>query len=352
MSGGVDSSLTALLLRESGHEVIGMTLRVLPDAPANTGAPDSISCSSSDNISDAARVAREHGFYHETIDVRDEFAREVIDPFCREYLAGRTPSPCLVCNARIKFRRIADRARELGCEKIATGHYARLKRSGEGRYYIARGAADAKDQSYFLSMLPQDLLALIEFPLGGYRKEDIRAMARERSLFVADKPESQEICFVCDDDYSSFIQRRTGMLPGPGDIVDTSGNIIGRHKGIHRYTIGQRRGLGIAAPEPLYVIAVDPAANTVIAGTRDHLYSRGFFADHLNHMKATRLEGRALVKIRSTQKAVPVTVEERDGGVRAFFDEPQAGVTPGQAAVFYDEEGGVLAGSWIAGGIQ
>jgi tRNA-specific 2-thiouridylase len=302
-------------------------------------------CCSPESIRDAAGVARDYGFRHHVMDVEEDFSREIIDPFCAEYLAGRTPSPCLHCNSRIKFKSLLERAREMGFEKLATGHYAKLG-SADGRHFIIAGDDPDKDQSYFLGMLSQNILSGIILPLGDYRKDDIRRMAEELGLAVARKPESQEICFVLDGDYPGYIERRTGGAP-PGNIVDLRGNILGKHRGIHRYTVGQRRGLGIAHPVPLYVLEIRPDTNEVVAGERDMLTRGGLFADDINYMKSTKLEGGALVKTRSTQHAFPAILEEGDGGVYVRFLEPQEGISPGQAAVFYDGEGAVLGAAWI-----
>lgn len=337
MSGGVDSSLAALLLREEGHDIVGVSLRVIPSASAHE---------------DAAMLCAAHGFPHHLLDVIDDFRTEIITPFCREYLQGRTPSPCVRCNPVIKFRRLSALAESLGCDALATGHYARVLVGPNGRHYIATGADRVKDQSYFLCMLSRDDLARVVFPLGPHLKEDIRRMARERGLHAADRPESQEICFVPDGDYGAVIRDTLGSEPRPGDIIDTGGHVIGRHRGIHRYTIGQRRGLGIAAPEPLYVLGIDPASNTITAGTRERLRARGLFAAGINYMKTERLSGSVLAKIRSTHTPARAHVEEGDGGVYARFSDGQPGVTPGQAVVFYDEEGGVLAGAWIERALQ
>lgn len=346
MSGGVDSSLAAVLLKNQGHDVVGLTAKILLCADMDGAEPRYDVCCSPENISDARQIARDHGFHHEVLDAEEDFSREIIDPFCAEYLAGRTPSPCLRCNARIKFKSLLARAREMGCEKLATGHYARLGFSG-ARHYIVAGADPDKDQSYFLGMLPQEILASILLPLGDFRKEEIRMMAADLGLAVAHKPESQEICFVLDDDYAGYIERRTGRVPKPGNIVDEQGHVLGRHRGIHRYTIGQRRGLGIAHPAPLYVTEISAETNEIVVGVKARLARNGLFAGDLNHMKLERLDGPALVKARSTQKAVPARLHEGDGGVYAEFAAPVEGISPGQAAVFYDTDDAVLGAGWI-----
>jgi tRNA-specific 2-thiouridylase len=346
MSGGVDSSLTAVLLKNEGHDIVGITAKVLLCADMDGAEPRYDVCCSPENIADARDLAREHGFPHTVLDVEEDFSREIIDPFCAEYLAGRTPSPCLHCNARIKFKSLLERARELGCEKLATGHYARLGISGS-RYFVAAGADPDKDQSYFLGMLPQEILASTLLPLGGYRKEEIRKMAADLGLKVAHKPESQEICFVLDDDYAGYIERRTGRVPPHGNIVDMEGRVLGRHRGIHHYTIGQRRGLGIAHPVPLYVVEIRAGSSEIVVTEKARLAKKGLFAVDIHYMKSTCLEGPALVKTRSVQARAAATLHEGDGGVYVELAEPMEGISPGQAAVFYDGDGAVMGAAWI-----
>lgn len=351
MSGGVDSSLTAVLLQERGYDVIGLTLKILLCADMDSAEPRYDVCCSPENLYDAKRIAEIYGFPHYIVDVEEDFNREIIEPFCREYLRGRTPSPCIRCNSRIKFHNLIKTAKVLGCDKLSTGHYSRLEYSEEKRYYVSAGIDRVKDQSYFLFTLTQEMLSNVLFPLGDYRKSEIRRMAQERNLPVAEKPESQEICFVLDDDYPRYIERRTGTVPPPGDIVDVKGRKIGTHKGIHRYTIGQRRGLGISAERPLYVVEIDAINNTIVAGHGEDLLRKGFSAGDVSYMKATSFDGiTAFVKTRSTQKPVRATIRDDNGGVHVCFDTPQSGITPGQAAVFYDEHGGVLGGGWIERG--
>jgi tRNA-uridine 2-sulfurtransferase len=349
MSGGVDSSVAAVLLKEMGHEVYGVTAKILMCADMDGCEPRFDVCCSPESIRDAKDTARRFGIPHTVLDVEDDFSREVIDPFCREYLQGRTPSPCIHCNARIKFKKLIEFAHSIGCEKLVTGHYAGVSETAFGRYYVSMGSDRGKDQSYFLFSLDQDILRNVLFPLGGYRKEEIRALAARHALPVAHKPESQEICFVLDNDYPRYIERRTGVVPPPGDIVDTEGRVLGRHRGIHRYTVGQRRGLGIAALEPLYVISIDVARNLIVAGPRKSLLRDGLIAVDVTVMKTESLHGlRVLVRTRSSQPPFTAALEEIPEGIIARFDEPQAGITPGQAAVFYDDDGGILGGGWIS----
>lgn len=247
MSGGVDSSMAALLLKEAGHDITGITAELSAGIIARHYGP----AAASSAVASARSLAEDHGFPLHVVNLEDDFTSLIVEPFCAEYLRGATPNPCVSCNALIKFGRLLDRARALGCEAIATGHYALIRQSDTGRYYVARGRETAKDQSYFLYRLSQESMKRIIFPLGGFTKDEVLRMAVERRLPVAERPESQEICFIPDNRYDEFIERAAGRAPAPGDIVDTGGAVIGRHRGIHRYTIGQRRGLGIAAPRPL-----------------------------------------------------------------------------------------------------
>jgi tRNA-specific 2-thiouridylase len=347
MSGGVDSSLTAVMLQEMGHEIVGVTLNISSEGSSSrTSRPDL--CCSPESIEDARRVAELYRFPHTVVDVAEEFIAEIVEPFCSEYLQGRTPNPCIHCNARIKFKNLIAQAEELGCDFLATGHYARKKSSG-GRFAVSMGADKEKDQSYFLFTLSQDLLSRIMFPLGDYHKQDIKKMARERDLPVTERPESQEICFVLDGDYAGFIERQRSVLPPPGDIIDVLGNRIGTHRGVHRYTIGQRRGMRISSQQPLYVLEIDPVRNVIIAGHREDLFRKGLVATEVSYMKRTDLNGiQALVKTRSTQPPVRSHIEERGDDIVISFKEPQESITPGQAAVAYDEDGDILGGGWIA----
>ncbi len=346
MSGGVDSSLTAVLLREMGHEIVGVTLNILSEGSSSRATRPDISCSP-ESIEDARRVAELYRFPHTVVDVEEEFRAGIVEPFCSEYLRGRTPNPCVHCNARIKFKNLIAQADEMGCDFLATGHYAR-KRSSEGRFSVSMGADREKDQSYFLFTLSQSLLSRIIFPLGDYHKQEIRKMARERNLPVTERPESQEICFVLDGDYAGFIERQRGVIPTPGDIVDMQGNRIGTHRGIHRYTIGQRRGMRISSTQPLYVLEIDPVRNVIVAGNREDLYRKGLVATQVSYMKRTDLNGvQALVKTRSTQPPVRSRIEEREDDIIIAFEEPQESITPGQAAVAYDDDGDILGGGWI-----
>ncbi|MDY6969795.1 MAG: tRNA 2-thiouridine(34) synthase MnmA [Spirochaetota bacterium] len=348
MSGGVDSSVTAIMLQKLGHEVIGITANMLSYSEFRVFNHKKTNQTYPPNIFDAKRIAKQHDFAHKILDLNEVFFKEIVSPFCGEYLKGRTPSPCILCNVRIKFKRLLDYALSIGCNKLATGHYARISRNNSGRYCVSMGLDKDKDQSYFLCMLPQEALQRVIFPLGDYNKSAILKMAHNFDLHVAEKPESQEICFIPDQDYTKFIENITCITPKEGDIVDTAGNVIGRHKGIHRYTIGQRRGMGISHEKPLYVVKIDSDKNIIIAGEKEELFSKGLFGIGINYMFSESLDKlEVLVKTRSTQIPFKALLNEKDNGVYAYFDEPQIQITPGQAAVFYNSSGNILGSAWI-----
>ncbi|HTY18905.1 MAG TPA: tRNA 2-thiouridine(34) synthase MnmA [Myxococcota bacterium] len=343
MSGGVDSSVAAALLVEQGFEVIGVTLRLAASASR---------CCSLEDAEDARRVAEALGIRFYVADHADAFRREVIEPFADAYLAGRTPIPCVACNQRFKFGRLLERARALGAERVATGHYARIGRDpATGGRTLRRGADASKDQSYFLFDLDAARLARVRFPLGELDKEAVRARARALGLVTADKPESQEICFVPDGDYARVVEQvRPGGLPGPGDVVDESGRRIGRHAGVHHFTVGQRRGLGIARGRRLYVQAIDAGRNQIRVAPAEALAAAGAALTGVSWVAgAAPLEPcRARVRVRYRHAGAEATIEpQAGGGARVRFDAPVAAVTPGQAAVFYDGDV-VLGGGWIA----
>jgi tRNA-specific 2-thiouridylase len=336
MSGGVDSTLAAALLIEQGHEVLGVTLRLV-DPPPGAEPPD------------PAAAAASLGIPHETIDLRGEFGNLVVAPFVAAYIAGRTPNPCALCNARVKFGLLLEKARTAGAAALATGHYARVVPAPDGEPRLARGADRRKDQSYFLFAIARGSLGLLSLPLGGLDKAAVRAMARERGLAAAERPESQEICFVPDGDYGAFVARRSPSgAQAPGPIVDGAGRRLSEHRGLLHYTVGQRRGLGFAAGRPLYAVALDAAANTLIVGPDSDLWRRDLVADGVNWLVDEPAgEHRASVRIRSRHEPAPATLAPADGGVwRVRFDEPQRAITPGQAAVFYAGDV-VLGGGWI-----
>ena len=344
MSGGIDPTVTALLLKNQGHEVTGITLDMLGTARKRL-FPDAV-----DTVSQAALMARELDMPHHSLDIHHDFVRDVIEPFCAEYLLGRTPNPCVRCDALIKFPRLLDLSRELGCQMVASGHYAQCCHEN-GRYFIKAAYDKTKDQSYFLSMLNQDILPHLLFPLGELTKDEVRSLAEKHDLHCSQRPESQEICFIPDDNYSAFIESWTGTVPRPGTIVDKDGIVLGTHNGIHRYTIGQRRGMGIAADRPLYVTGIDAHANSIIAGYREQLLCRGLRASPITHMKDTDLDNKtALVKTRSMQKHFTAKLEQKGGTVIVRFDTPQMQITPGQVAVFYNSDYEIMGSAIIREG--
>jgi tRNA-specific 2-thiouridylase len=357
MSGGVDSSTVAALLAREGYRVVGLTMQLwnqrrLPGVKAAGGR-----CCSLDDVYDARRVAEQIGIPFYVVNYERQFEEKVVEPFVAEYLAGRTPIPCTLCNNFIKFAEFLDMADAVGAERIATGHYARITHNAAtGRYELRRAAYAAKDQTYFLFGLTQRQLARTLFPLGERTKPEVRDLARELGLAVAEKDESFEICFVPDGDYAGFLEAylRDKGAPAPaagGDIVDAEGHRLGGHAGAHRFTIGQRRGLGLATGEPLYVIATDPASQRVTVGGGAALYRRELTAGQVNWIAFPALTGpaRAEVKIRNKHEAAPATIFPLgEGGerVQVRFDTPQRAVTPGQAAVFYQGDL-MLGGGWI-----
>jgi len=307
--------------------------------PADSAPP-------SDHLASAAEVARSLGIEHHVLDLHEVFSREVLDPFLCSYLAGTTPNPCALCNPRIKFGALLTHARNLGCLGLATGHYVR-KLEHNGRYYLGAPVDRGKDQTYFLFLLEQTALARAYFPLEGISKTEVRALAAARNLPVAGRPESQDLCFVPKGRYPEFVEQHRAPPP-PGPILDLDGTVLGHHRGLHRYTLGQRHSLGLSSPRPLYVVALDPGRNAVRVGPEAALYSDRLRCERLYPMKETDLDGRTfLVKVRSTARPVTGTVTLTNEGAEIRFEQPQRGLTPGQAAVLYDDEGGVVAGGWI-----
>lgn len=350
MSGGVDSSVTAALLKNQGHEVFGISMQIWNHELPSHGAPQE-TCSSPDQFHDARRVAEQLGIPFHEVHFEAEFRNLIIDGFLDEYLRGRTPNPCIRCNQLIKFQLLLAQARDLGADLMATGHYARIEPDGNGGFGLLKGLDPRKDQSYFLFALSREQLSLARFPLGGMTKQQVRALAAEFRLPVADKGESQEICFISDDDYVRFLENERGTGE-PGDIVNREGRVLGRHAGIYRYTVGQRKGMGIAYSHPLYVLGVDPQRNEVIVGARGELFSAGLIASQMNWLiSPPSAPMKALCKIRYRHHPVACTVQPLPGGKAEIrFAEPEKSVTPGQAAVLYDDDA-VLGGGWIEGSL-
>jgi tRNA-specific 2-thiouridylase len=366
MSGGVDSSVVAGLLQRDGQRIVGLTMQLwnqrrLPELTPEGGATGR--CCSLDDVYDARHVAEHLGIPYYVVNFEAGFEEQVVKPFIDDYLAGRTPIPCTLCNNFIKFDQFLDLAAGVGASRIATGHYARIGfDDASGRHQMSRGADHAKDQTYFLFGLKQEQLARTDFPLGRYTKAQVRELARELGLPVAAKPDSQEICFVPNGDYAAFIDayfRERGIAPEKtqGEIRDTQGHVLGEHAGVHHFTVGQRRGLRIAAGEPLYVIATEPASQRVIVGRGADLLRANLTAKDMNWVSispgavATGAPIRAQVKIRNKHVAADATIwpigNNNDATrIKISFDEPQRAVTPGQAAVLYDGDL-VLGGGWI-----
>ena len=339
MSGGVDSSAAALLLRQEGQELAGVTLRLTDNALA--GLNGESACCSLDDVEDARAAARRLGFPHYVFNFTACFCREVVDPFVRAYEVGETPNPCALCNQRVKFGALHQRARELGWDKVATGHYVRLDFDrGSGRWLLKKAAHTEKDQSYVLAQLSQEQLSRSLFPLGALSKEEVRTIAREAGLLNAHKRDSQDICFVPGGDYGAFIRRYTGKDYPSGPYLDEAGAVLGRHTGIIDYTVGQRRGLGVSSSRGrLYVKELRPEDNAVVLSDNAALFARTLTADRLNLIPCQRLDGpvRLLAKIRYRMAEQPCTVEQTgEDSVRITFDQPQRAITPGQTAVFYD----------------
>ncbi len=344
MSGGVDSSVAAAMLDEAGHDCVGVTMRLFRCRRVGRG-----SCCSPEDRRDAAVVCRALGIPHHIVDCTERFRRDVIEPFVEAYLAGRTPSPCICCNEALKFGALMQEADRIGASHVATGHYARIIERDDG-FHLLRSSDSVKDQSYFLYRLTQRELARLRFPLGEATKDEVRALACDRGLPVHEKPESQDICFVPGDDYAAFLEEVAGdRLPGVGEIVDRAGRVVGRHPGIHSFTIGQRRGLGVAAGERRYVVALDAARNRVVVGSDEELWRSTMRVEGLTWVHPAHAKRRwATVRVRSTHAGAPATLEPMaEGTLNVRFDEPVRAIAPGQAAVFSDGEE-VLGGGWIA----
>jgi tRNA-uridine 2-sulfurtransferase len=346
MSGGVDSSVAAALLAEQGHEVIGVSMQLYDQREGETGFG---TCCTIDDLHDARRVAHAIGIPHYIVNFEAPFESAVVENFVREYAAGRTPIPCAHCNSDVKFAPLLDRARGFDADRLATGHYARIEESEDGGLVLKRGADPAKDQSYFLFSLTQEQLQRTMFPVGHLDKREVREVARRLGLRVAEKPDSQEICFVPDGDYAAFVERQAPDIVRDGVIVDRDGTTVGRHGGVHRFTIGQRKGLGLSSREPLYVLAIEPDRRTVVVGPRDALERATLTASGVNWIAGEPPRSWTAVTAQIRHRHRPAS-----GRVRAIdaaraeleFDTPQTAITPGQAVVFYDGDV-VLGGGWI-----
>lgn len=345
MSGGVDSSVAAWLLKDRGFEVIGASLNLF-----SCDRAESACCSAADR-GDARKVCELIGAKYVVYDYRAQFKKMVIEKFVGEYQSGRTPSPCILCNEHFKFDALLKEAEKLGAKYVATGHYARISLSAP--FKLLKGVDESKDQSYFLFTLDQKRLSKLMFPIGHLKKTEVRKIAADAGLPVMDKAESQEVCFVPDNNYASFVESHSsGTLKGPGDFVDTDGRVIGHHNGIHAFTIGQRRGLGFGFGKRQYVVSIDPIANQVVLGDNEDLDTDKMIVGGISWVAGTRpaLDD-IVVKIRSTHKGVRAKIHDIDGNkVEIEFDKPQRAVAPGQAAVFYDGDE-VLGGGWIEKGI-
>ena len=360
MSGGVDSSTVAAMLKDEGYELVGLTLQLwnqrrLAD---HEGMPEQVQgrCCSIDDVYDARRVAETLGIPYYVVNEQERFERDVVRPFVSEYLAGRTPIPCSLCNNHLKFDQLLVRARQIGADRIATGHYARNEYDPVRNRWILKRPADlSKDQTYFLFGLTQEQLSRTLFPLGSYQKPQVREIAAQHGLALAAKPDSQEICFIPGGDYKQFIdayldEQGEEIPDTAGELVTTSGEVIGHHSGIHNFTIGQRKGLGVSSPNPLYVLQIDNAAHRVTVGSGDEATSRTVRARQLNWISLPELRGEMRVRVKIRHRHEPAWATLSMTGpdeAEATFDEPQRAVTPGQAAVFFNGDE-VVGGGWIA----
>jgi tRNA-specific 2-thiouridylase len=352
MSGGIDSSLAAVMLHEEGYEVIGMTMKTW-DYASSGGTKKETGCCSLDSINDARNIAVSLGFPHYILDIREEFGDSVIDHFTGEYLEGRTPNPCVLCNTHIKWDALLRRADRLDCESIATGHYAHIRQHNNGRYVISRGVDNLKDQSYVLWGVSQESLSRTKLPLGHLRKSEIRDMARERGFMeLVTKSESYEICFVPDNDYRGFLKRRVPGLEaevaGGNFVMEGTGKVLGQHQGYPFYTIGQRKGLGMAFGQPMFVTEIRKDTNEVVLGVDKDLFRDGMIVSKLNLQKYDRITGplETVTKVRYKDPGTPATIYQAGDKIEVLFDEGVSAIAPGQAAVFYEGDD-VVGGGWI-----
>nr|WP_314463793.1 tRNA 2-thiouridine(34) synthase MnmA [uncultured Clostridium sp.] len=341
MSGGVDSSVAAWLLKEQGYDVIGVTMQIWQDED-NVTQEENGGCCGLSAVDDARRVAWDLGIPYYVMNFKEEFKSQVIDYFVEEYQRGRTPNPCIACNRYVKWESLLKRSLDIGADYIATGHYAQIDRLPNGRYALKKSVTAAKDQTYALYNLTQDQLACTLMPVGAYTKDQIREIADRINLNVAHKPDSQEICFIPDHNYAGFIEESAGERAPEGDFVDLDGQVIGRHKGITHYTVGQRKGLNLSLGYPVFVVEIRPETNEVVIGKGEDVYSDTLRAGHLNWMAVDGLHGEemeVMAKIRYSHKGAACTIKEvEDGVLGCRFEEPQRAITPGQAVVFYQGE--------------
>jgi tRNA-uridine 2-sulfurtransferase len=360
MSGGVDSSTVAAMLRAEGHAVVGLTMQLWNQRrlAGHEGMPESVQgrCCSLDDVYDARRVAETIGIPYYVVNHEERFERDVVRPFVEQYLSGRTPIPCSLCNNHLKFDQLLIVARQIGADALATGHYARVEFDQElGRWLLKRPTDRSKDQTYFLFGLTQDQLSRTLFPLGGMMKPEVRELAHQHGLALAQKPDSQEICFVPGGDYKKFLdaylaEQGEALPDTAGELVTTDGKVVGEHGGIHNFTVGQRKGLGVATGSPLYVIQIKGDARQVVVGQQEDLYTRTLRTHRVNLISVANLQQpmRVTVKIRHRHEGAAALIEKTgDDEIMVTFDEPQRAVTPGQAAVFYEDDV-VVGGGWIA----
>lgn len=346
MSGGVDSSVAAYLLKEQGYDVIGVTMQIWQEEE-QTVQEENGGCCGLSAVDDARRVAWDLGIPYYVMNFKEEFKEQVIDYFVEEYQQGRTPNPCIACNRYVKWESLLKRSLDIGAEYIATGHYARVEQLPNGRYTLRKSVTAAKDQTYALYNLTQYQLSHTLMPVGQYTKDEIREIADRIELRVAQKPDSQEICFIPDHDYAGFIEKHSGEVLPTGDFVDMDGTVLGRHKGITHYTIGQRKGLNLSMKKPVFVVEIRPETNQVVIGSSEDVFSQVLQCNQLNWMSVDGLKGQEMkvdAKIRYSHKGAPCRIRQIDEDVvECIFDEPQRAITPGQAVVFYD-------GDYVVGG--
>lgn len=341
MSGGVDSSVAAWLLKEQGYEVIGVTMQIWQDEDTSSQEENGGCCGLS-AVDDARRVAWDLGIPYYVMNFKEEFKSQVIDYFVEEYQRGRTPNPCIACNRYVKWESLLKRSLDIGADYIATGHYAQIVKVPNGRYALKKSVTAAKDQTYALYNLTQHQLSYTLMPVGAYSKDQIREIADKINLKVAHKPDSQEICFIPDNDYAGFIEESAGEKAPEGNFVDLDGHVIGRHRGITHYTVGQRKGLNLSMGHPVFVVEIRTETNEVVIGKGEDVFSNTLRADQINWMAVDGLHGeemRVSAKIRYSHKGAMCTIREAENGVvECRFDEPQRAITPGQAVVFYDND--------------